>query len=152
MIEDWPISVDSFERTRRLLDLFLVSVLLDAGAGNEWSYKDNEGLVHSRSEGLAIASLEMFMGGLFSSDAELPHRVDGLALQQLTLDQLSRGLQVSDQNPIAGIEGRVGVLKRLGEALQNSDYFGRDARPGNMLGNHISLCKVPTDCHLQIIY
>lgn len=44
-----------------MIDLFLVSVLLDAGAGTQWSYKSGEnGRVYRRSEGLAIASLEMF--------------------------------------------------------------------------------------------
>ena len=44
-----------------MIDLFLVSVLLDAGAGNRWSYKSAEnGRVYKRSEGLAVASLEMF--------------------------------------------------------------------------------------------
>lgn len=44
-----------------MIDLFLVSVLIDAGAGTKWSYKSNEnGRVYRRSEGLAIASLEMF--------------------------------------------------------------------------------------------
>jgi hypothetical protein len=44
-----------------LIDLYLVSVLLDAGAGTEWSYKSTEnGRVYRRSEGIAIASLEMF--------------------------------------------------------------------------------------------
>lgn len=44
-----------------MIDLFLVSVLLDAGAGTEWGYtsKDN-GKVYRRSEGLAVASLDMF--------------------------------------------------------------------------------------------
>lgn len=41
--------------------MFLASVLLDAGAGTEWSYKSIEnGRTYRRSEGLAIASLEMF--------------------------------------------------------------------------------------------
>ena len=44
-----------------MIDLFLVSVLLDAGAGTQWSYKSNEnGRVYRRSEGIAVASLEMF--------------------------------------------------------------------------------------------
>jgi len=44
-----------------MIDLFLVSVLLDAGAGNRWSFKSAEnGRVYRRSEGIAVASLEMF--------------------------------------------------------------------------------------------
>jgi hypothetical protein len=36
-------------------------VLLDAGAGTTWTYKSVEnGKIYKRSEGIAIASLEMF--------------------------------------------------------------------------------------------
>jgi hypothetical protein len=61
LLSTWPSDVDSTERCRRLIDLFLVSVLLDAGAGTQWSYKSNEnGRIYRRSEGIAVASLEMF--------------------------------------------------------------------------------------------
>jgi hypothetical protein len=61
LLSTWPAEIDSTERCRRLVDLFLISVLLDAGAGTQWSYKSNEnGRVYRRSEGLAIASLEMY--------------------------------------------------------------------------------------------
>ena len=61
LLSTWPDEVESSERCRRLIDLFLVSVLLDAGAGTQWSYKSNEnGRVYRRSEGIAVASLEMF--------------------------------------------------------------------------------------------
>jgi hypothetical protein len=44
-----------------MVDLFLVSVLLDAGAGPSWTFKSaDNGRMYKRSEGLAIASLEMF--------------------------------------------------------------------------------------------
>jgi hypothetical protein len=44
-----------------MIDLYLISVLLDAGAGTEWSYKSREnGRVYRRSEGIAVASLELF--------------------------------------------------------------------------------------------
>jgi hypothetical protein len=130
------------ERTRRLIDLFLISVLLDAGAGNKWSYKSKEsGKVYSRSEGLAVASLEMFKSGLFSSDPTEPCQVDGAGLKRITVDMLGRGMQHSEQNPLAGIEGRTGLLVRLAEALNNQELFGVDARPGNMLGRLISFFK-----------
>jgi len=49
------------ELTRRLIDLFFVSVLLDAGAGDYWRYKDPETQqTLERSEGIAVASLHMF--------------------------------------------------------------------------------------------
>lgn len=60
------------------MDLFVVSVLLDAGAGKDWVYheKDTEGN-YSRSEGLAICSLHMFEDGLFSGEDGQKCRVDG---------------------------------------------------------------------------
>ncbi|KAJ5343217.1 uncharacterized protein N7506_003041 [Penicillium brevicompactum] len=134
LLQSWPSRIDAQERTRRLIDLFVVSVLLDAGAGNKWSYRSKEsGKVFSRSEGLAVASLEMFKSGLFSSDPTEPCQVDGAGLKKITTDVLAKGMQHSEQNPLAGIEGRAGLLVRLSEALNNQDFFGVDARPGNML-------------------
>jgi len=70
---------DPKEKTKRLIDLFLVSVLLDAGAGNDWIYRDeSSGKSFSRSEGLGVASFNMFKEGFFSGDARQPHRVDGM--------------------------------------------------------------------------
>lgn len=127
--------MDAHERTRRLLDLFLVSVLLDAGAGTQWSYKSKEsGKIYRRSEGLAVASLEMFKAGYFSGDPTEPYQVNAAGLNRLSPGQLAIGLQVTDANPIAGLEGRVGLLARLSEALEGSEYFGSSSRPGNLLG------------------
>jgi hypothetical protein len=118
-----------------LIDLFVVSVLLDAGAGTSWSYKSKEsGKVYSRSEGLAVATLEMFKSGLFSSDSTEPCQVDGAGLKRITVQVLAKGFQHSDSNRLAGIEGRAGLLMRLSDALNNQEFFGVDARPGNMLG------------------
>lgn len=126
----------------------MVSVLLDAGAGNKWSYKSKEsGKIYSRSEGLAVASLEMFKSGLFSSDPTEPCQVDGAGLKKVTVEKLAKGMQHSEQNPLAGIEGRTGLLVRLADALNHQDFFGVDARPGNMLGK-IELCilfRAPAD-------
>ncbi|KAJ5134890.1 hypothetical protein N7448_000089 [Penicillium atrosanguineum] len=134
LLQSWPSSIDAQERTRRLIDLFVVSVLLDAGAGNNWSYKSKEsGKIYGRSEGLAVASLEMFKSGLFSSDPTEPCQVDGAGLRKVTVEKLAKGMQHSDQNPLVGIEGRTGLLVRLAEALNHQDFFGVDARPGNML-------------------
>ena len=55
-----------------------MSVLLDAGAGNVWSYEEVEtGWKGGRSEGLAVASYAMFVKGYFSSDPNMPYQVDG---------------------------------------------------------------------------
>ncbi|RAL62840.1 hypothetical protein DID88_004682 [Monilinia fructigena] len=131
--------VDPSERTRRILDLFLVSVLLDAGAGTSWKYKSVEnGRTYRRSEGLAVASLEMFKAGTFSSNPEQPHQVDADGLSRLTVEIMSSGLQVTEQNPIAGLAGRTGLLVKLAKALRNPSLFGADSRPGNMLDFLIS--------------
>ena len=137
LMASWPSTVDNQERTRRLIDLFLVSVLLDAGAGTKWQYKSKEsGKIYRRSEGLAVASLEMFKAGTFSSDPKEPNMVDSAGLKKLDVATVARGLQVSASNPIDGLEGRTSLLLRLAEALQNQEVFGLEARPGNMLGRH----------------
>lgn len=136
----WPSTVDNQERTRRLIDLFLVSVLLDAGAGTKWQYRSKEsGKIYRRSEGLAVASLEMFKAGIFSSNPDEPCQVDSAGLKKLDTKVLARGLQVTDDNVIDGLEGRAGLLVRLGDALQNQEVFGLEARPGNMLGMAIQI-------------
>ncbi|KAK4943710.1 hypothetical protein LTR10_016807 [Elasticomyces elasticus] len=141
LLQSWQSSIDNQERTRRLIDLFLVSVLLDAGAGTKWSYKSKEsGKSYARSEGLAVASLEMFKAGAFSSDPDQPHQVDAAGLKKLTVDTLAKGLQVSESNPMSGLEGRAGLLIRLSTALENADIFGVDGRPGNMIGRRLNLC------------
>lgn len=58
----------------------------------------------------------------------------GLALKGLTVEILAKALQVSETNPLAGLEGRSSLLIKLGEALDNQELFGVDSRPGNMLG------------------
>lgn len=65
------------ETTRRLIDLFFVSVLLDAGAGDHWRYQEPESSnTYERSEGIAVASLWMFKAGAFQKGTG-GVRVDG---------------------------------------------------------------------------
>lgn len=131
-------SKDPRERTRAKYDLAIVSVLLDAGAGPDWKYQESQtGKTWDRSEGLAVASFRMFMNGEFSSDPGIPLQVDARKLQDLSLEALARGFQVSPSNPLAGLEGRLKLLRELGKAVdQNSIQFPRTsdahARPGNL--------------------
>jgi hypothetical protein len=70
-------------KTRVLIDLFWVSVLLDAGAGDTWLFTEpGSEKTYSRSEGLAVASLYMFQAGAFSSNAEVPLSVDGKQMRE----------------------------------------------------------------------
>jgi hypothetical protein len=123
------------EKARAAFDLVIVSVLLDAGAGPDWRYRDARGSVLSRSEGLAVASLEMFAAGAFSSDPDDPLHADAEYLRKLTADDLRRGLQVSASNPLVGLESRVALLNALGQTcLAAPNVFARaeSARPGGL--------------------
>ncbi|MFL5357377.1 URC4/urg3 family protein [Archangium sp.] len=105
------------ERARAKLDLVVTSVLLDAGSGPTWKYNESGGGTYARSEGLAVASFRMFLAGAFSSDARQPLRADAEGLQRLSLEALARGFQVTEANPLAGLEGRLTLLQGLGRAL-----------------------------------
>jgi hypothetical protein len=127
---------DVGQMARAAFDLAIVSVLLDAGAGPAWRYVEGRtGETYSRSEGLAIASFEMFIGGLFSSNPNDPYRVDADVLLTLTADDLAQGFQVAEANPLVGLEGRAALLNRLGRTVAiNPDIFGQhdDPRPGGL--------------------
>ena len=124
--------VDAAERARTQIDLALVSVLLDAGAGADWGYREADSQqTFSRSEGLGVASFHAFTAGLFSSDPAQPLRVDAAGLAALTAERLGEAFQVSTRNPLVGLEGRSAVLRRLGLAmLENAGTYGPLGRPG----------------------
>ena len=127
---------DAFERARMAADLATVSVLLDAGAGDRWRYRDRaSGLSFARSEGLAVASFDMFRAGAFSADPARPWRVDSVALANIDAATLARHFQVDAENPLVGLDARSALLRRLGKALdERADLFAREgARPGNLV-------------------
>lgn len=149
--------LNRLETTRRLIDLFFVAVLLDAGAGDVWKFAEpNTDQAYGRSEGIAVASLYMFKSGAFSSnnggDVEL---VDGQSLQplwicarsMLTLPLTGHALlaldvatfekhfQITSKNPLVGTASRVSLLKSVGSCLLSlPKYFGENGRPGNLVG------------------
>ena len=104
------------EVARRRMDLAVVAVLLDAGAGPAWSYREpGTGETYARSEGLGVASLLMFANGAFSRDAKGdPLRVDAERLTALTPMDIAMGFQVKAHNPLLGLEGRAELLRKLG--------------------------------------
>ncbi|MEG4855168.1 URC4/urg3 family protein [Microcoleus sp. B5-D4] len=123
------------EQAKIKFDLAIISVLLDAGAGADWQYCEPEtGQVYRRSEGLAIASLRMFCQGVFSSNPDFPWQADSRGLSQLKLETLAAGFQVSRDNPLVGLTGRLELLQRLGKAIcQHPLLFGSEnPRPGNL--------------------
>jgi hypothetical protein len=124
--------IDPLEAIRVRWDLAITSVLLDAGAGMGWSYYDKESNQNfSKSEGLAVASLDLFYSGVLADDGNA-WRADGDALMKLTTEQLNKAFQVSPENPLIGVEGRLQLMHSLGHATKNETYF-KTARPGALV-------------------
>jgi hypothetical protein len=130
---DWR---DRDQRARAEFDLAMVSVLLDAGAGPAWRYGDPvTGAKIGRSEGLALASLDMFARGAFSARNDEPLRVDAIALERLEIADLRDGFQITGDNPLVGLEGRIELLRRLSERVSAlPQIFARNdaPRPGGL--------------------
>jgi Protein of unknown function (DUF1688) len=138
----WP---DRASRARAEFDLAIVSVLLDAGAGAAWRYRDGiSGKSIGRSEGLALASLDMFAAGAFSNDARDPLRADADKLAEFSAAALERGFQVRLDNPLVGLDGRADLLRRLGRhmASRNDIFAQRDTpRPGGLFDHIVAQAK-----------
>lgn len=131
------LGLSPIERARTKVDLAIVSVLLDAGAGMAWKYKDpfSEATL-SKSEGLAVASLDLFLKGAFHSEQKIG--ADGLGLQRFTKETLESGFQVTGANPLLGVEGRVKLLNTLGKLFEGS-------RPGALVDEWVTLAKASPD-------
>jgi Protein of unknown function (DUF1688) len=116
-------------------DLAIISVLLDAGAGSNWYYYEPvTNLGFKRSEGLAVASFQMFCQGAFSSDKTSKMCVDAQKLQDFTEADLVQGFQIRPDNPLVGVTGRLQLLQKLGKVLTAlPEYFGENPRPGNLV-------------------
>lgn len=128
------------ECARVRVDLAVVSVLLDAGAGERWRYiEPSSGQVFSRSEGLAVASFDLFGTGLCSADPEHRFRADADALVGLDAALIERHFQVADDNPLVGTTGRAQLMNALGHALQASPaLFGGDRpRVGHLVDHFV---------------
>jgi hypothetical protein len=137
-------------RARAAFDLVITSVLLDAGAGPAWAFRDDghTGLVVARSEGLALASLRWFASGALSDKAAEPYRVDAAALRRVCEPSIERAFQAGEANPLAGLTGRAALLNRLGTAVESRpDLFAIEdsPRPGGLFD---SLCARAVDGRL----
>jgi hypothetical protein len=129
----WP---NAAAMARAAFDLAIVSVLLDAGAGPAWRYHEGRtGETFARSEGLAVASFDLFVSGAFSNDPADPFRVDAEALIALMPEELAQGFQAGPDNPLIGLDGRAALLNRLGEIVAaDPEIFGQadEPRPGGL--------------------
>ena len=127
-----PFALAGAERARARIELAIVSVLLDAGAGDQWRYTMLDGSQIGRSEGLALASLDLVANGGLSSQLREPWRVDAAVLQRLAPGLLGAAMQVAPDNPLVGIAGRAALLQALGARLAALPaFFGTPARLGN---------------------
>lgn len=144
------------ERARAAFDLVILSVLLDAGAGAGWRYRDGH-VTFTRSEGLAVASQRMFEVGAFSAEAASPLRADGRALADLQADTLAAGFQVDDANPLVGLDGRAALIRGLGnQVLARPDLFASQSepRPGGLydvLASRALGGKLPAAAILELL-
>jgi hypothetical protein len=112
---------DRKERTRAAFDLVILSVLLDAGTGPGWVYRDEQsGRSFTRSEGLAVASQRMFEAGAFSD------------LSEFSATTLAGGFQVAPDNPLLGLDGRAALLRRLGAQVSARPDLFPGGRPGGL--------------------
>ncbi|MEM9429666.1 MAG: DUF1688 family protein [Pseudomonadota bacterium] len=124
--------VDRAERARVECELAILSVLLDAGAGAAWRYRSADGTEAARSEGLALASLDMFTAGAFGGGS-------AEALTAFTAEDLAQGFQVSEANPLEGLEGRAALISALGKTIAaRADIFGTPARLGTIADHLIA--------------
>lgn len=122
-------ALEPIEQAKCGIDLIIPSVLVDAGAGADWRYMAQDNSVTGRSEGLALASLDMFLS------AELSHtqsmQTSAAGLQAITEEKFNSLFQVSADNPLVGVAGRVHLLNQLGEIiLHRPDIF-----PNHRLGD-----------------
>ncbi|MGL4375226.1 MAG: URC4/urg3 family protein [Microcoleaceae cyanobacterium] len=123
--------LSAIDRAKSKFDLVIISVLLDAGAGQNWQYYEKEsGNTYHRSEGLAISTFRMFCQGYFSSNPDFPYQVDAQKLEKMTLEKLAQGFQISSENQIIGLEGRLKLLQNLGRVLREYPLlFSNDENP-----------------------
>ncbi len=99
------------------IELVITAVLLDAGAGPDWQWREPDGQTFGRSEGLGLAALATYRAGTFSAVPGQPWRVDAAALERLDAATLGHAMQSRGDNPLLGLPGRVTMLQRLGAAI-----------------------------------
>ncbi|WP_334162577.1 DUF1688 family protein [Phenylobacterium sp.] len=124
---------DPTDLGRAAFDLVIPSVLLDAGAGPAWRYRDATGAELARSEGLGVASLRMWESGALDD------------LSAVDAAAVAEAFQVSDDNPLVGVEGRAALLRRLGETV------GRPARLFDLMAGRAEAGKLPAPVILEVL-
>ncbi|HEX8526413.1 DUF1688 family protein [Allosphingosinicella sp.] len=128
------------ERARCAFDLVILSVLLDAGTGSGWRYRDPvTGATFSRSEGLAVASQRLFEAGQLRD------------LAGLETESLAEGFQVSEDNPLAGLEGRAALLRGLGTQIEARPDLFAGGRLGGLYDVLAKHRRLPAPAILELL-
>ncbi|CAO3634705.1 unnamed protein product [Cunninghamella echinulata] len=148
------------EQTKRIIDLFIIACLLDVETvchNKSWSYCEQlTGRTYGGTEGIAVAVLDMFTAGVFSSDPRDPHRVDADALNLISIEALYDGFQLDAHNKLLGIEERLDLVKHLSNVLKSqSSYFGLDTipRPDYLLSHSTTIkTKKGPLIHLETLW
>ncbi|KAI8647567.1 hypothetical protein BD408DRAFT_408152 [Parasitella parasitica] len=140
LINSWAsLGIDRTEQTRRVLDLFVVAVLLDIDSSQGYSFRETStNKLFKKRQRMAVAILEMFMAGTFSANPDQPHQVDLEGLERLSIDDLVKGFEIDTASSLIGLQDRYALLKHLARALERCpEYFagenGQIPRPGNMM-------------------
>ena len=123
------------ERARSAVELTVISVLLDAGAGSSWRYSDEwSGTTLGHSEGLAVATFDLYRRGTLSSDPVRPLRADAAGLDRIDRTAFEQAFQLGDRNPLTGVAGRIRCLRSIGRAVAARPEFARciDPRAGTV--------------------
>ena len=123
-------AIDLIEQGRRLYELGITSVLLDAGAGEAWRYHEpTTQQMFARSEGLAIASFDLYQNGGFSSISSRPFLADESGLTGFDMETLQQAFQINDENPLLGVEGRCRIVAQLGSVVGNNPAIFGENQP-----------------------
>ena len=145
---------DPTARARADFDLAIVSVLLDAGAGPQWRYRDP--ITGGRFFALGrlgagqprhVCLWRLFFRHGISADPTDQLRVDADALANLDTETLRKGFQVTDSNPLVGLEGRADLLRALGRLVtQRPEIFALHdtPRPGGFFDHLVAKAKGTT--------
>ncbi len=128
---------------RTAIDLVFVSVLLDAGAGSKWQFREPiTGNTLGRSEGLAAASMELFFNHLAKYDEVKGWMVDANCLEALTRRKLATAFQHDHENRLLGLEGRLSMLHGLATVLwEYGSSENGTSRPSDIIDEILSLSR-----------
>ena len=118
-------SMSPLEKAKAKWDFVIPSVLLDAGAGMQWKYFDKEhNATFSKSEGLALASLDLFYDGFFNNAD---------TLLKIVTHVIGTYFQVSSENPLVGLEGRVQLMRNLGHMIKNNPTLFKNEKLSDLM-------------------